>query len=243
MATSPDVVRRGLRAVTRAAQAVLRGVVDEVPPEEPQTLRTALFAAAPLIVSDYSDGSAALALDWFEEIREDARPRRAFTPSPVRLVRDDDVTAMVARVSEPLYRYIEDDPADLPDDIPDLDQLVADTIRDIQAEVQLEIAAAFRDTITGNADDDPDAVGWQRFTRPGACKFCRALADRGAVYTRSSVKFAAHTDCSCLAGPSYDPSAPKASVIQYEASSRTRTAADRARLREYLNEAFPDAPG
>lgn len=238
MATSPDLVRSALRVVTGAAQADLREAAAQAPAEDPQTLRALLFAAAPLIVSDYSDGAAALALDWFEEIREDARPPRLFTPAPVRLVTDEDVAAMVARVSEPIYRYSES-----PDPEADLDAIAAETMRSIEAEIQLEIAAAFRDTITENADKDPDAAGWQRFARPGACKFCLALADRGAVYTRSSVRFAAHTDCSCLAGPSYDASAPRASVIQYEASSRTRSAADRARLREYLNEAFPDAPG
>lgn len=238
MATSPDQVRSGLTLVTSAAQADLRTVTAEVPPEEPATLRAALFAAAPLVVSDYSDGAAALALDWFEELREEARPPRPFTPTPVRLVTDEDVTAMVARTSEPLYHYIEDPAPEV-----DLDQVVADTLRAIEAEIQLEIAAAFRDTMTENADEDLDAVGWQRFARPGACKFCLALSARGAVYTRSSVRFAAHTDCSCLAGPSYDADAPKASVIQYQASSRQRSAADRARLREYLNATFPDAPG
>jgi hypothetical protein len=113
----------------------------------------------------------------------------------------------------------------------------------LEAEVQKQVAAGFRDTVTENTNDDPDAAGWQRFARTGACKFCLMLSERGGVYTQTTARFAAHTNCHCVVGPCYDPTAPRASVLQYVASQRTRTPEQRAKLREYLNHNFPDAPG
>jgi hypothetical protein len=90
----------------------------------------------------------------------------------------------------------------------------------LDAELQKFVASGFRDTITENAKDDPAAFGWRRFARHGACKFCLMLAERGAVYRRATANFAAHTHCHCVAGPSYDPNAPRASALQYVASGK-----------------------
>jgi hypothetical protein len=71
------------------------------------------------------------------------------------------------------------------------------------------------------------------------------LADRGAVFSEATASFAAHTDCHCAARPEFanGEHGPEASVEQYLASTKNRTPAQRARLREYLNENYPDAPG
>jgi hypothetical protein len=233
--TTPERVRRALQRVTGAAVGEVRAVSSSAP-QEPAAWRAALFATAPLIVSEYASGAATLATDWFEEIRDAANPRHLFTPIPLVAVTDDDMAAMVARVTVDMSTLERDL-------LSEFDRIVADTLAQLEAEMQKQVAAGFWDTMTENADEDPDAVGWQRFARPGACKFCVMLAARGAVYTRSSVKFAAHTTCHCVVGPSYDPSAPRANVMQYLASRRTRSAEDKARLREYLNHNFPDAPG
>jgi hypothetical protein len=194
-----------------------------------------MFAVAPLVVAEYAPGSATLALDWFEEIRESSIGT-GYRPTPRLNVTDDDVAASVASITESL--------ADIEREIQaDADRLIAQLTADLEAQVQKQVAAGFWDTITENADDDPDAVGWQRFARGGACKFCVMLAGRGAVYTKTTVNFAAHTTCHCVAGPSYDPNAPRASVMQYLGSKRSRTEKERADLRAYLNDNFPDAPG
>lgn len=235
MATSPDRVRAGLTVVTDAARRDLRAVAGSTEANA-TAIRSSLFAATPLIVSEYADGTAALALDWFEELREAAGVGTAFTPRPVTLIDEDALAQSVAVTTEPLYeiqRGIERDLADA----------VEESLRLLEAEVQREVASGFWDTMTTNATEDPESVGWRRFARPGACKFCLMLADKGAVYSEASVDFAAHTNCSCVVGPSYDPNAERASVMQYQASSKNRSEKDRARLRDYLNENFPDAPG
>lgn len=212
----------------------MQTVAEQVPPSE---LRAVLFATAPLIVGEYAPAAATLSLDWFDEIRSEAPSLSTdFVPTPRLTVTDDDVAAMVARVTESLQDFESLVAAET-------ENLVSGIVRDLEAEIQKDVAAGFWDTAIGNADDDPDARGWQRFARAGACKFCRMLAGRGSVYTRASVDFAAHTSCHCVVGPSYDPSAPKASTIQYVASRKRRSDADRARLRAYLNQNYPDAPG
>lgn len=233
MATPPEQVRTALQRVTEAAQAELRAVAAAAP-KDPAGWRAAIFATAPLIVSEYAPAAATLGLDWFDDIRTDAKPKQLYTPTPRLLVTDDDVAQMVAATTEPLHDL------NLAEEI---EKLIAEAEAATEAALQHQVAAGFRDTVTGNSEDDPDALGWQRFTRSGSCKFCQMLSARGAVYTEHSVKFAAHTNCHCIVGPSYDPNAPKADVIQYVASRRNRSAEDNARVRAYLNENFPDARG
>lgn len=212
--------------------------------QPPATVRTALFAAAPLVVGDYGDAASSLALDWYEELRDAAAPSRSFVPVPLAKVDDDALMSSVAWATQSLYeleqkalRSIDADADRL------LAQATSEAMTRLLPEVQKAVAAGFRDTITGNVADDPDAVGWQRFTRPGACKFCLMLAGKGDVYTEATANFAAHTDDHCVAGPSFDPTAPRASAMQYLASRRKRTAKQRADLRDYLNQHYPDAPG
>lgn len=242
MAT-PDEVRTALTAVTAAAATELATAAE--PAESAEELRALLSLAAPIIVSDYSDGTAALALDWYEELREIAAPRRPFAPEPIRLVTDEYVRSVVAASTVALV----DDPAGTSTEVLDVTlRLVVDSIPEI-------VADGFRDTITTNAVNDPASAGWKRFARPGACKFCLMLAAKGAVFTEKTARFAAHGavmagkrkggDCQCIAGPEFGGRDiwTEATPMQYLASRPRRDAYDRARLREYLNENYPDAPG
>lgn len=237
MATPPSQVRRALQVVTGAAQAEIRAV-STAAKSDPQEWRAAMFAAMPLVVAEYGPATSALALDWFEEIRAEASVSRPFVPTPRLHVTDEDVAAAVASITESL-RDIERQIA------ADSAQLLANLTAELEAAVQKEVAAGFWDTITENTRDDPDAVGWKRHAQPGACKFCLMLAERGAVYTRETARFAAHTTCHCIAGPEFggQDEWAEASPMQYVASKRKRTARERAALREYLNTNFPDAPG
>lgn len=229
--TPPSDVRTGLTVVTAAAVADARTVAASGSSAE--EIRAALFVAAPLIVADYSDGASALALDWYEELRDAANPPKQFTPAPLSLVTDDDVRASVARSTVTLRSVSDDSLADA----------VEVSLSLLDSELRKLVASGFWDTMTGNSTEDPSALGWRRYARVNACKFCLMLADRGAVFTERTARFAAHGDCHCLAGPEFDFHAPLASAMQYMASKRVRSAAEKARLRDYLNENFPDARG
>jgi hypothetical protein len=228
MATSPEQVRGGLTVVTSAASAELAGAATQAPPEQAADV---LFQVTPLVVAAYTPATAALGVDWYEELREESPATSPFTPTAVTPLREDFLAGAVAWATEEL-RSIE----------ADMERELEASLERLLPVVEREIAAALRETVTENTAEDPDAVGWQRFARPGGCKFCLMLADRGAVYTEATVDFAAHKNCNCLAGPSWDPDAPKASVMQYLGSS-DRTPEQRKKLRKYLNQHFPNAPG
>lgn len=190
-----------------------------------------MFQVAPLIVADYAPAASTLGLDWYEELREAAQPASRFTPSPVTPLREDFLDGAVAWATEAL-REAE----------ADIERELDKALADLMPIIEQEVAAALRETITENSAEDPDALGWQRFARAGGCKFCLMLAARGAIFTEATARFAAHKNCNCVAGPAFSDG-PRASVEQYVASRKNRTDAERARLREYLTENFPDAPG
>lgn len=238
MAT-PEQVRGALSVVTSTAVSDTRSVVAAAAGRAPGEIRAALFAATPLIVGDYLDGSSALALDWYEEIRDAASPRRRFTPAPLGAVDEEALAGSIAWATTPLYD-LERNAAKV-DDL--LEQATHESMARLEPLVQKGVASGFWDTMTGNSIADPAATGWQRFASGGACKFCLMLAGRGAVYREATVNFAAHTSCHCAVGPSFDPAAPHPSVMQYVASSKTRTPEQQVALREYLNTNYPDAPG
>lgn len=230
MPTSPEQVRTGLSLITAASVAEVEAVARSF--ADPVDQVAALFATTPLIIADYLDGSSALALDWYEELREESRPTSRFTPSPVTLVRDDQIATTVGWATREL-REAEAEALE------DIDRLAEEMLTRLTPTVQREVAAGFWDTITENVAEDPDAVGWKRYARAGACPFCRMLADKGAIFRADTATFAAHTSCHCVAAPAFGTGAgPEASAMQYVASSRTRSPAAQARLREYLRDNY-----
>lgn len=241
MATSPSRVRRALTLITGAAVADAEKVAHAAARTgSPADVRAALFAATPLIVGDYIDGSAALALNWYEELRDEAAPPRRYNPVPLTLVDEDNLASAVAWSTRTLYD-LEQDLARMTEDL--LREATEESVRILSGEIQKATATGFWDTVVGNTRRDPSAVGWRRYAQAGACKFCLMCAARGAVYTEATADFAAHTTCHCTAGPAFDPEAPRANAMQYVASSKHRTPEQQAQLRSYLNENYPDAPG
>jgi hypothetical protein len=242
--TAPEQVRSSLAVVTAAARADVQTVATAASSQSPTVVRDSLFAAVPLIVADYADGAATLGLDWFEELRDAARPSKPYRAAPFPGVDPEQLATSVAWATSGLHdlerefsRLVDADAEKM------LAQATDEAMTLLLPDVQKAVADGFRSTVTTNSERDPAAAGWRRFARADGCKFCQMLAARGAVYRESTVHFAAHTDCHCVVGPSYDPNAPHADVMQYVASSRTRSPEQQAALREYLNQHYPDAPG
>jgi len=185
----------------------------------PRQQRSALLEAVPSIVSHFSDGSSALAADFYDDERERAAPPKLYIAEPVVVDRVEKIRRAVAWAADPLFT---DDPSATPGRLAEV--------------VQLETSRPYRDTILENRKRDPSAVGWRRITN-GGCKLCRMLADRGAIFMDTTARFAAHPNCKCTAQPvfSTDDYGEEASVMQYMASQKRSTPTSRARLREYLN--------
>lgn len=234
MATPASAVRAQLVVVTAALSREVQAAAASAPVE--RRLNAALEATR-LAVPAYYDAAGALAVAWYDELREAASPSSAYVPSIIGDPETDWIEREVAKFQRDLTGDLE----------LEMQRLVDEAAR----LAEKETARGFRGSITGNARIDADAIGWSRVTRPGACKFCTMLADRGAVYrSKSSAIFAAHGDCNCAARPEFKGGdhGPEANAIQYLASSRrarseSAQAARNAQIRNYLNENYPDLPG
>lgn len=184
----------------------------------PALRRAAMLELAPAVIGAYSEGSAALAADYYEERRQSVvgGSFQAAVVVPDRTVR---IRRGVAWASEPWV-----------DETPDVsvDQRFAEI-------VGYEVVRPFWDTMLTNRRADPAAVGWRRIAS-GGCGFCQLLADRGAVYTEATVRFAAHPNCRCVAEPVFqgEPVGERASALQYVASKRRRTEAEKAEIRRWV---------
>lgn len=244
MATPPDAIRTDLALISAAVAADVQQVAASAEAGGVTAVRSALFAAAPLIVGDYIDGAAALAFDWYTELREEAGVTKPHALRLVTSVDADRIAALTADATSALRREVDD-----------IAQAMQGSIDHLASSLLAEVMDGFRETVTENAAEDPEAAGWKRFAQPGACKFCKMLADRGAVYRRETARFAAHGafvggkrtggDCMCIAGPAFGGKDEwaEATPMQYVASQRRRTAKQRADLRAYLNKNYPDARG
>jgi hypothetical protein len=228
MATAPEAVRAQLAIVTAAASSEVVNAVSGVALERQAD---AALTAVGLIVPGFYDAAGSLAVAWYDERRDESRPSTIYTPSIIGDPTTDWIEREMAKFAETLQGDLEAEMARMVDEITRL--------------AEKEVARGFRDSITGNTRMDEEAIGWSRVARSGACKLCVMLADKGAVYSDSTAIFAAHTDCHCAARPEFrnGEHGPEASVEQYLASSKRRTPAQRAVLRKYLNENYPDNRG
>lgn len=229
MATSAEAVRTQLAVVTTAAAADLAAEVAQVPLDRQLAV---LVASLPLVVPSYYDAAGALAVDWYDEIREESRPSTLYVPEII----GDSATDWIEREAEKYLREL---------DSIDFEAQVAAMTDEITRLAEKEVARGYRDSVLGNTRQDKDAIGWSRVTRPGACKLCVMIADRGAVFRKETANFAAHKSCHCAARPEFrnGKHGPEASVEQYLATTKRRTSAQQKRLREYLNTNYPDARG
>lgn len=186
----------------------------------PEARRAALLEVVPDVVGYYALGTAALAADFYDERRELAGVTGGFTAQATIADRVVKTRRGIVWASDPLFTD-------------DFDTALA-RLREI---VGSETIRPYRDTILTARKEDPASVGWKRITSPGACGFCLLLADKGAIYKQATVRFAAHTSCMCTAAPVFKTQVgPEASVLQYTASKRTRTPAEKADIRWWVQE-------
>lgn len=147
----------------------------------------ALRDLLPAIITEYGQVGAALAAEWYDEQREKAGVPGRFTASPVEAT---------DRGAHSLIGWA-------------LSEATSDTALRalILGGVQRRIADHVRGTVAGSSVADSQAQGWQRLG-VGACKFCRMLIGRGAVYSKATVDFAAHDNCLCQAVPVFKGALP-----------------------------------
>lgn len=216
--TTPRESRAALQLVTGEAVDTALDLLARVN-GSPEAKRAALLDGVPGLIGYYAEGSAALAADFYDEQRELAGVRAAFTSEAVVADRTVKIRSAVAWSTAPLFI--------------DPDDLLSASLR-LAEVVQPEVANPYRDSILANRQNDPESAGWRRITS-GGCRLCRMLADRGAVYRNTTATFATHPNCHCTAQPVFKTDVgEEASVMQYRASQRKRSHGQQEALREYL---------
>lgn len=214
MATTAEL-RSAIRRLSSSAAADVDVVFREA--DTADLTRDALADVLPPLIDAYGAAAGTVAAEWYDERREQAAVRRAFT-ARVADLRDGGGGLALARFAVgPLFQAQ-----------PDLGR--ARTL--LAGGLELRIANAARDTVMGSSYEDPSARGWQRETA-GGCPFCEMLASRGEVYGQGA-DFAAHDNCACVAVPAFD--GEPVPVKPYTPSERNITDADRARVRAYLRD-------
>lgn len=181
-----------------------------------ESRRLQLLDTVPGVIGYYSDGSAALAADAYMDARTGVAG--SFVAAPIVLDRAVKIRRGVAWASDPLR-------------VGDIELSAAR----MSKLVRTEMTRPYRDTTLRNGASDGQFAGYKRIARASSCGFCKALADRGAVYKKNTAYFAAHDDCQCTAAAAFvgQPHGPEASVMQYTASKRRRTPAEKARINEW----------
>lgn len=213
MPTAADL-RRGVQDLAILAESDLAGLWRQV--STAVQAREALQDVLPALVETYGAAAAAMAADWYDDLRDEVRAPARFTAIPATL--EDVGGDVLARWGvAPLFSA-------------EPDWSAARTL--IAGGLQRRIANASRETVRLSAVQDPGADGWQRVGDGSTCGFCAMLIGRGAVYSEEGADFAAHDHCGCQAAPAWT-GLPRP-VRPYTPSARTASDADRARAREYI---------
>lgn len=237
MPTASDVeaLRRAQRALSRAVERDLSGLWASLDLNRPERARDELLVAVPALTTAYGAGAAVVSADWYDAVRIEEGVTGRFSarmadPFPTEYVQD--------RVRFGARHLFTETPAQM--------------LPFLSGAVQEYALQPGRDTIQQSTAADPQAVGWHRETRAGACKFCVMLAGRGGVYFKEkSASFAAHGNCMCVAVPSWDANAREVPVSAYvasermgalkkraasgDASAQRQVDANRKRVREYMD--------
>lgn len=222
--TLADEQARVFGILVNNARKELRRVVGLLDGASPETARNVLLEVMPELTRKYGEAASEAALGWYADLRDGAGVTGPYLDDWVPLDQDA-LTRATRRAAGSLW-----------------DGSTLDLLTSLDAIVDLHVKRMGRDTMTRTAIGDPRARGWHRIHRGDTCGFCLMLESRGGVYTRATADFAAHHDCDCVAGPSFDPDAPQVTARQYIVSQRTaamdpeQRAAHNARARGWIDD-------
>lgn len=226
-ATDMTQLRQAQAGIRKLVETELADMISARARRGPVAIRNELMQVLPSLVDYYGEAAATVAGDWYEMVRdvENIPTKQRFRSELVIPDRLKEIEGTVERAASALFT---DDPEAF--------------LRSVRGPIGRYVIDASRATVIENTQNDPQASGWQRITRPGSCDFCRFLAGRGGVYKATTARFASHNDCNCAAAPSWDPAAEEVDARRYEASKRTTGMNDEQkrvhneRLRAYMDD-------
>lgn len=167
-------------ALTDRALADLREIFDRN--SDPDSIRDDLLANLPALVDRYGSAVAAVAADWYDDLRDEAGIVDLYFAEPAEAP-DTERTEILARWGVgPLYE--------------DGDVETAYSVTAGGAQRIIEDTG--RQTVTRSSSRDPHSDGWIRSTSGGGCDYCQGLA--GA---HTGPEFTSHDRCRCIAVPAF----------------------------------------
>lgn len=234
MPTRADVERyaqanRDIRTLALADLAALYATLEALSADE---TRDALLAVVPILVASYGESAAAVAADFYDDMRDAAEVKGRFTATLADPVDLETIASRVRWSVGPLYSGSPDRPA---------------TLGRLEQHVDELSLRPGRDTIALSTGRDPAKPRWARVPVGKTCAFCLMTASRGAVYrSEDSAGRKYHGDCDCTATPiwagqpypeGYDPDA------LYEQYNAARQAAGSSRPKAILAELRKETGG
>lgn len=196
--------RSGLVDVSKMAQSDLRRLIRKVDLSKGKQARDDLGEVFEPLAQEYAGLSAAMAAEWFEDVRIGDGVDTPFT-ADIASLDDYQVKSTAYSAGAPLVEG----------------GLTTDAANLYVWGINKLVMGAASGTILANTEADSEAYGWKRIARANGCDFCVMLTGRGGVYrSESTAAFAAHDHCGCTAAPSWDSSAKEVPVRCYEASTR-----------------------
>lgn len=196
---TPADLQRDIARLTGLAQRDLASIWRRV--SSALEAQEALNDVLPALIRQYGEAASLIAAEWYDDLREqylDGAPR--FSAYPAHLG-DQGIYAMTGWAKE-----------------------TATSVEAMQTLIDggmaRRIADWSRETVMHSSYADPRAEGWMRVGRATACAFCRLLVSRGAIYTKTSVKFGSHDDCNCGAAPRWSGAADVFDVDEYRLGAR-----------------------
>lgn len=223
MATAAQVAqqRRAQRKVANLASNRIASLWPRLPLDSPKDMRTALAPRLVATISTFSRISGAVAADYFDELRRDARAAGTYAAAIAAPVSVERITNRMGWALSPLYND--------GDAVAPVSRLVS-----IVDEYVLQ---GGRDTIAHATARDPSRPRYARVPSGShTCAFCQMLASRGAVYRspESAGGYGAryHYKCDCVPTPFWDESPypdgynPDALFEQYDSARREADSGD-----------------
>jgi hypothetical protein len=195
----PTSLASDLRVVTGLATAELAQIYAL---EDPELIAAALRELMPGLVDTYALAGAAVAADYYDSLREENEISGRFQ-AIVEPLGDLGADILANWAIEPLLLAVPN--------------LLSSQSRGERG-LQKRIANTSNKTVLDSSVADPKSYGYQRRTRITGCAFCKMVANRGAVYTKSTATFACHDDCYCEAVPAWG--GKPLPVKRYEVSAK-----------------------
>jgi len=130
----------------------------------------------PALVAEYGQAGAAVAADWYDQIRDEAAVRGAFRAIPLE-ASDRGTSSLIGFA----LKESKDDAG--------LQALLL-------GGVQRRIADHVRLTVASSSVEDPSAKGWVRVGDGDTCSWCKQYLD-GEVHYIEGYDFPAHDSCGC----------------------------------------------